>query len=534
MGYCSFAGRVSFSWTMPEMSAIDRPAIVFEHVTKRYRLGGGPREQLLDAFGLSRFIAGSDARKDFLALDDVSFQLGRGQRMGLIGRNGAGKTTLLKLISSNFRPTDGRVEVNGTVQALMTLGQGFHPDYTGRENIQASLHYNGLTNQEAKAAFEDVADFCELGPFLDQPFKTYSSGMQSRLMFAAATAIRPDILIIDEVLGAGDAYFLAKSKRRVDKIIANGCTLLLVSHSMQQVLELCDEAMWLDGGRLNFMGTALRVVKAYEQALYGAALGSGNPESTRISRVRKPTDQVPASAASAATKFSINQELGTVALGGFHEKRDLQAKMQLPLFVPHADDSCPPVIPDHEGRVFRNAARDGLSRWQGLIGAKIVGLSISTLNGPSDRIVSLQPAKISIFLELEVSGDVACTYGVAIHDLEGRCLCRFFSQPDHFKADVGSGRRVELLLNPNQLGPGIYTVGISIHEAAPIEEIHAVRCYDLLSRSFEITVDLPDSLSNASAQFFHSCEWNFESVRLPDPQTQIKEDDNLIGDISNS
>src|ERR1700733_3705226 len=188
----------------------EQTAIVFEAVTKRYRLGGGARERLLDAFGVSRF-GRKRERQEFLALDDVSFRIERGRRVGLIGRNGAGKTTLLKLISGNFRPSVGRVAVSGSVQALMTMGQGFHPDYTGRENIQASLHYNGLSQAEVAEAFEEVVDFCELGPFLEQPFKTYSSEMRSRLMFAAATGIRPDILCIDKVLGSGDAYFLAKS-----------------------------------------------------------------------------------------------------------------------------------------------------------------------------------------------------------------------------------------------------------------------------------------------------------------------------------
>ena len=142
----------------------EQPAILFEAVTKRYRLGGGARDKFLDAFGISGFRRKASAQQEFLALDDVSFTIGRGRRMGLIGRNGAGKTTLLKLISGNFRPTTGRVVVTGSVQALMTMGQGFHPDYTGRENIQASLHYNGLSDAEAAEAFEEVVDFCELGP----------------------------------------------------------------------------------------------------------------------------------------------------------------------------------------------------------------------------------------------------------------------------------------------------------------------------------------------------------------------------------
>ena len=265
----------------------NKPAIVFRHVTKRYRLGGGPKEQLLEAIGLRRKSA--DSLREFVALDDVSFELGRGQRLGLIGRNGAGKTTLLKLISGNYRPSSGEIEVNGSVQALMTMGQGFHPDYSGRDNIKASLHYNGLSSKDVREAFEDVVDFCELGPFLDEPFKTYSSGMQSRLMFATATAIKPDVLIIDEVLGAGDAYFLAKSKQRIERIVGGGCTLLLVSHAMGQVLELCESAIWMEGGRIRETGSAFAVVKSYEEAMYGAIPGSGDPSSTR----RRPKTVAP-------------------------------------------------------------------------------------------------------------------------------------------------------------------------------------------------------------------------------------------------
>jgi lipopolysaccharide transport system ATP-binding protein len=506
---------------MPDMGASERSAIVFEAVTKRYRLSGGARAKLLDAFGLSRFVSMKKEQQDFLALDDVSFQLERGRRMGLIGRNGAGKTTLLKLISGNFRPSAGRVEVSGSVQALMTMGQGFHPDYTGRENIHASLHYNGLSDREVNDAFADVVEFCELGPFLDQPFKTYSSGMQSRLMFATATAIRPDILIIDEVLGAGDAYFLAKSKHRVDKIIANGCTLLLVSHSMQQVLELCDEAIWLDGGRINLVGKASGVVKAYEEALYGAMPGSGDPLSTRRRvRPKGSFESRPQGSVIDMTKKPGNPSEGTRSSLDRSESADVVSipptlRLQIPTFLPHAHGSEIPAIPDRDGRTFHNQARDGLSRWGGSKGTKIVGFGISGPSGLTDRLTSLQPAQMTIFIESEVESEVAYTYGVAIYDLQGRPVCRFFSPPDCFAAKVGAGRRVDLVLNPNQLGPGSYMISLSIHQATTIEGANAAPRYDLFNRSFEITVELPDSLASASAQFFHSCEWNFGASALP-------------------
>lgn len=503
------------------MSASERPAIVFEAVTKRYRLGGGAREKLLDAFGLSRFISKKTEQQDFLALDDVSFQLERGRRMGLIGRNGAGKTTLLKLISGNYRPSAGRVEVSGSVQALMTMGQGFHPDYTGRENIQASLHYNGLSSREVNEAFQDVAEFCELGPFLDQPFKTYSSGMQSRLMFATATAIRPDVLIIDEVLGAGDAYFLAKSKQRVDKIIANGCTLLLVSHSMQQVLELCDEAIWLDGGRINLTGGAFSVVKAYEESLYGAMLGSGDPSATRRREGAETASEprLKAQIASTAQGPSVASESSKLPFGNDTKPHRAPAatglQLQIPAFLPHERKVEIPTVPDEKGRTFHNTTRDGVSRWDGSKGTKIVGFGISGPTGLTDRLTSLQPAQMTIFLESEIEGEVAYTYGIAIYDLLGRAICRFFSPPDRFETSMGAGRRVDLVLNPNQLGPGIYVISISIHQATTIEGANFAPRYDLLNRSFEMTVELPNSLGPATAEFFHSCEWNFGTAALP-------------------
>lgn len=495
----------------------EQPAILFEAVTKRYRLGGGAREKFLDAFGISRFRRKVSEQQEFLALDDVSFRVERGRRIGLIGRNGAGKTTLLKLISGNFRPSTGRVVVSGSVQALMTMGQGFHPDYTGRENIQASLHYNGLSDVDAAEAFEEVVDFCELGPFLEQPFKTYSSGMQSRLMFAAATAIRPDILIIDEVLGAGDAYFLAKSKQRIDKIIASGCTLLLVSHSMQQVLELCDEVIWLNGGRIKRAGEALPIVKAYEQELYGAMPGSGDPLATRR---REGSKRSPESAASSDLAVPAMEERGNEREGVSFSLRsakdaDPELLLQLPTFQPHARITQVPIVPDHSGRTFYNQANDGISHWDGTIGAKIVGFGISGPAGLTNRLTSLQPAQMTIFLESEVEGEVAYTYGIAIYDLQGRPICRLFSPPDKFEARIGTGRRVALLLNPNQLGPGIYVISISIHGATTIEGANAAPRHDLLDRSFEMVVELPESLTAASAQFFHSCEWDFSDANLP-------------------
>lgn len=507
--------------TLLDMSKSQLPAIRFDHVTKVYRLGAGPKDQLLEALGLSRFAERKQTITEFRALDDVSFTLGRGRRMGIIGRNGAGKTTLLRLISSNFRPTTGTMEVNGSIQALMTMGQGFHPDYTGRENIQASLQYNGLSNADTQAAFDDVVDFCELGAFLDQPFKTYSSGMQSRLMFATATAIRPDILIVDEVLGAGDAYFLAKSKQRVDQIIKSGCTLLLVSHAMGQILELCDEAIWLEGGRIAKVGSALEVVKAYEEAVYGAMPGSGDPSATRR-KVMADGGLKESTAALRATEPSP-----PFADGLTDPASALLAPQyrQIPYFTPHMQQVSLPVVPAEMARKLSFAAPGGISRWESEGGLKIVGFNVSGPRGQTDRITSLQPAKFTVFLEVEEAGEFDCTYGLAIHDLQGRAMSRLFAPPDRFDAKPGDGRRIEMILNPNQLGPGIYTVGISILGKTTIEAAGHAKRYDLLSRSFTITVELPDSYANASAEFFHTSEWHFSAVELPAPDNSPSSDE---------
>jgi lipopolysaccharide transport system ATP-binding protein len=191
-------------------------------------------------------------------------------------------------------------------------------------------------------------------------------------------------------------------------------------------------------------------------------------------------------------------------------------RLQIPTFLPHEQKLEIPAIPDREGRTFHNQTRDGVSHWKGSKGTKVVGFGISGPTGLTDRLTSLQPAQMTIFLESETEGEVAYTYGVAIYDLQGRPMCRFFSPPDRFEARMGAGRHVDLLLNPNQLGPGVYVISISIHQATTIEGANAASRYHLLNRSFEITVELPDSLAAASAEFFHSCEWNFRTASLPD------------------
>lgn len=239
--------------------------IQLKNIGKMYKIFPNRFHQVIDSLGLSRFGFSKVDHREFWALRGVDLCLKPGGRIGIIGRNGAGKSTMLKLITGNLAPTEGELAVRGHVHALLEAGAGFHPEFTGRENARAALTYQGMPLEEIDDAIDDISQFTELEEFLDQPFKTYSLGMQARLTFATATAIKPKILIVDEVLGAGDAYFMAKSNERLKKLVLGGTSVLLVTHSLDHVNLLCEEAIWLDRGRIVRTGPAMEVVKAYQQ-----------------------------------------------------------------------------------------------------------------------------------------------------------------------------------------------------------------------------------------------------------------------------
>ncbi|QIG91097.1 ABC transporter ATP-binding protein [Bradyrhizobium sp. 6(2017)] len=239
-------------------------AIQLHSVSKRYRLFRSKGWRMVDALGLP---TPKDTAWDFWALRDVSLSLRRGERVGLIGRNGAGKSTLLKLIAGLIRPSGGSLQVSGRVTALMEMGTGFHPDLTGSQNVRASLAYLGVTGKAADKKTDEIIEFAELGDFIHHPFRIYSAGMQARLTFAVATSVEPDILIVDEILGAGDAYFSIKAAARMKDLTANGATLLLVSHDLASVQMMCDRAAWIDRGRLAAEGDTLTLCKSYMSAI---------------------------------------------------------------------------------------------------------------------------------------------------------------------------------------------------------------------------------------------------------------------------
>jgi lipopolysaccharide transport system ATP-binding protein len=238
-------------------------AIAVRGLRKSYRLYARPRDMLFEALG------GRQRHREFVALDEVSFDVVRGSVLGLMGRNGAGKSTLLRIIAGTLDATAGTVTTSGRVAAILELGTGFHADYSGRENIYLGGLCLGLSRKQIDSRVAEVIEFSELEEFIDQPFRTYSSGMQARLAFSVATCVDPDILIIDEALSVGDARFQLKSFDSIREFKRRGKSILVVSHSINQLVSVCDRVILLDRGRILMDGEPNAVGNAYHELLFG-------------------------------------------------------------------------------------------------------------------------------------------------------------------------------------------------------------------------------------------------------------------------
>jgi len=223
---------------------------------------------------------------EFVALAPLSLEVKRGQALGLIGRNGAGKSTLLQMVCGTLNPSMGSVVVDGKIGALLELGAGFNPEFTGRENVALAAAVMGFSGAETDALYESIVDFSGVREFIDQPVKTYSSGMYVRLAFSIATSANPDILVIDEALSVGDGAFAKKSFERIMQLKEQGTTVLFCSHSMYQVESFCDRAVWLEHGRVQMEGPASDVVAAYNDSLRaeGATARTDNTSSTSLAK----------------------------------------------------------------------------------------------------------------------------------------------------------------------------------------------------------------------------------------------------------
>lgn len=234
-------------------------AIEVKNITIKYKL--------LNQLSVKQFFRNSK-KSYFVAIKNLSFSIDEGEIIGIIGRNGSGKSTLLRAIAGILEPDEGTIQTNGKKVSLLSLGVGFQPKLTGRENIVLSGMLLGFTKQQISEKTDEIIAFAELGEFIDRPMNTYSSGMQSKLAFSITSILEPDIMLIDEVLSVGDAYFQKKSFEKMKSLISDSSrTVLIVSHSDPTIRELCDKVLWLDGGKMKMFGETREVLDAYKNSI---------------------------------------------------------------------------------------------------------------------------------------------------------------------------------------------------------------------------------------------------------------------------
>lgn len=392
------------------------PVLEVQGVSRVFRIYASPKDRLLAAFHLD-FIRKPKFR-ELWALREINLAVLPGDRLGILGRNGAGKSTLLKIICGNLMPTEGSVRVRGKIQALLELGTGFHPDFTGRENVFAFLAYQGITGKEARNRSEEACEFSELEDFLDLPVKTYSSGMYARLAFSAATAIDPEVLVIDEVLGAGDAYFAGKCLERMKQLTSRGATVLFVSHDLASVQLLCDRAIWVDSGRIVAHGECLEISRRY------------------LAEVRREEEE---------RLRAVNQKLRKRASGSLQRVEELHEPMIFHFVV----DSSHPL---EEHLIFRLALKEDGQ----ILREIIVGDAMD--NEPSrGTFVHDEPGLMDWSAPQSQGGRRARAYR--------NCGGRYAHAPFQFAVPVGKAKeKVSLCLEVEYLDAGSETVHVEIYD----------------------------------------------------------------------
>src|SRR5215469_7955508 len=247
--------KLSCGWTVN--------AVEFQGVSKSYAIYDQPGDRLKELLSFHRI----KAHKDFWALHDVSFEAKRGETFCIVGENGSGKSTLLQIVAGILQPTSGMAAVHGRVSALLELGAGFNPEFTGRDNVYLNGAILGLSKRQIDQRYAAIESFAEIGDFMDQPVKTYSSGMVVRLAFAVAINVDPEVLLVDEALAVGDLYFRQRCMRKVHELRARGITILFVSHAIGDVKAIGDRVLWLDHGRAMDLGDTDKVVAKYLAAM---------------------------------------------------------------------------------------------------------------------------------------------------------------------------------------------------------------------------------------------------------------------------
>ncbi|MBH1970628.1 ABC transporter ATP-binding protein [Moraxellaceae bacterium AER2_44_116] len=265
------------------MTVINRKDVIIQlsNVSKIYRTYSSPRYRLMELLSAER----KSYHEEKKALDDVSFTLQKGSRLGIVGENGSGKSTLLKVLSGVLTPSIGTVNVQGRISALLELGAGFHPELSGRENIMQFCMLHGMKHEEIEDALPEIIQFSELRNAIEHPVKTYSSGMAVRLGFACAVYVQPDILIVDEALSVGDAYFQNKCLHKIRSMLDDGVTFIYVTHAADAIRSLCDQGLWMENGQIRMQGTSAAVGAAYQQQIFKRLVKAGFSEKINVTEL---------------------------------------------------------------------------------------------------------------------------------------------------------------------------------------------------------------------------------------------------------
>ncbi len=428
-------------------------AIRVSDVTKHYLMFERPEHRLKQMIvpRLQRLARREPKRyyRDFAALNGVSFEVKRGETIGIIGRNGSGKSTLLQMVCGTLQPSSGTVEVNGRIAALLELGAGFNPEFTGRENVYMNAAILGLSRAETEARFERIAAFADIGMFLDQPVKTYSSGMYVRLAFATAINVDPDILVVDEALSVGDEAFQRKCFARIEDIKDKGGTILLVSHGAQTIVQLCDRAILIDRGEKILEGRPKTVVSQYQRLV-----NLPGPEAEPLREAIKAMDgwALPTASQSLAPGKAADVATGT---GSAAEPRD-QA-----WFDP--------------GLVSKSRV-DYESR-----GARIRDVRIETLDG---RVVNVLDSGRRYRIAFRVDFDVAATavaFGAALKTASGFQFSGLTTRHDPRLRSLSAchGDTAEVAIEfENRLNPGVYFVNCGVRGIIPEGDVYLHRVLD--------------------------------------------------------
>ncbi|MFW0778075.1 MAG: ABC transporter ATP-binding protein [Rickettsiales bacterium] len=472
--------------------------VKLQNICKSYKLFQSPLEKAFYGLGyenIGQYFPGvRKAVPEQQALKNISLELKQGERLGVIGRNGSGKSTLLKVITGAITPTSGERHAAKKIEALFSTTAGFNPELTGMENIQNGLRIRlGKDIGRIDEAIEDVINFVELGQYIDQPVKNYSKGMFTRLAFAVATSLKPDIVVVDEVLGAGDAYFNAKAARRIRSMFSGHTTLILVSHSTKQVLQFCERSIWLEEGEVVMAGESLEVIKAYEEF---------------VEHLRHKSRTSP---------------LSRSILGNEEFKRDVLQKTLQNFSASNADitsqDTSSPEEEPQENDVESNVlCKTGASRWPQLKkGIHITKVTLADNNDKPVRVLETQkPFSIHIDYTLSKEESFPCRFVVLFFNVQGDWLARQVSDPEHIKGKKGIQYRKTLHFPENLMGSGdiVFTVALFETDGA----INAEDNMETLSRSFEFKVINPQK--EDKSLFVYPSEWlpSKELEESPAPQ----------------